>query len=193
MTRSWETERLVIRESAAVTAREIADFHRRNREFMKVYAPAREDAYYTEAFWQQELRDELAEEADGRSCRFYLYRKAEPGMLCGYVALSNIVRRAFQSCFMGYQMDERWVDQGYMTEAVARVARIAFEELCLHRIEANIMPWNKRSLRVAEKCGFVGEGASRAYLRINGKWEDHVHMVLLNDAWTEHEPGRLEQ
>ena len=61
-------------------------------------------------------------------------------------------------CFMGYQMDERWVDQGYMTEAVARVARIAFEELRLHRIEANIMPWNKRSLRVAEKCGFVGEG-----------------------------------
>ncbi len=160
MAKVWETERLVIRESAAVTAREIADFHRRNREFMKVYAPAREDAYYTEAFWQQELRDELAEEADGRSCRFYLYRKTEPGVLCGYVALSNIVRRAFQSCFIGYQMDERWVDQGYMTEAVARVARIAFQELRLHRIEANIMPWNKRSLRVAEKCGFVGEGVS---------------------------------
>ena len=68
MAKVWETERLVIRESAAVTAREIADFHRRNREFMKVYAPAREDAYYTEAFWQQELRDELAEESDGRSC-----------------------------------------------------------------------------------------------------------------------------
>lgn len=51
----------------------------------------------------------------------------------------------------------------------------------------------QRALRVAEKCGFVGEGVSRAYLRINGKWEDHVHMVLLNDAWTEHEPGRLEQ
>ena len=45
MAKVWETERLVIRESAAVTAREIADFHRRNREFMKVYAPAREDAY----------------------------------------------------------------------------------------------------------------------------------------------------
>ena len=40
------------------------------------------------------------------------------------------------------------------------MARIAFQELRLHRIEANIMPWNKRSLRVAEKCGFVGEGVS---------------------------------
>ena len=72
----WETERLVIREAAAVTARELADFHRRNREFMKVYAPAREDAYYTEAFWQEELRQQLAEEAEDRSHRVYLYRKA---------------------------------------------------------------------------------------------------------------------
>ena len=31
MAKVWETERLVIRESAAVTAREIADFHRCNR------------------------------------------------------------------------------------------------------------------------------------------------------------------
>lgn len=185
MTKAWETERLVIREAAAVTARELADFHRRNREFMKVYAPAREDAYYTEAFWQEELRQQLAEEAEDRSHRVYLYRKAEPETLCGYVALSNIVRRAFQSCFMGYQMDECRVDQGYMTEAVTQVVRIAFQELRLHRIEANIMPWNKRSLRVAEKCGFVSEGVSRAYLRINGKWEDHVHMVRLNEAWTE--------
>lgn len=70
MAKVWETERLVIRESAAVTAREIADFHRRNREFMKVYAPAREDAYYTEAFWQQELRDELAEGPMGGAAAF---------------------------------------------------------------------------------------------------------------------------
>ena len=185
MAKEWETQRLVIREAAAVKARELAEFHRRSREFMKAYAPAREDAYYTEDFWEEELRRQLTEEADGRSKRFYLYRKEEPERLCGYVALSNIVRAAFQSCFMGYQMGERWVDQGYMTEAVTQVVRIAFQELGLHRIEANIMPWNKRSLRVAEKCGFVSEGMSRAYLRINGRWEDHIHMVRLNEAWTE--------
>jgi [ribosomal protein S5]-alanine N-acetyltransferase len=56
-----------------------------------------------------------------------------------------------------------------------------FQELGLHRIEANIMPKNKRSLRVVEKLGFYNEGLAYKYLKINGKWEDHIHMVLLND------------
>jgi len=56
-----------------------------------------------------------------------------------------------------------------------------FNEFGLHRIEANIMPKNKRSLRVAPKLGFVNEGTASQYLKINGKWEDHIHMVLLND------------
>lgn len=43
------------------------------------------------------------------------------------------------------------------------------------------MPRNKRSLRVLEKCGFREEGLARSYLKINGVWEDHVHMVRLRD------------
>ena len=44
------------------------------------------------------------------------------------------------------------------------------------------MPRNRASLRVLEKNGFVCEGLSRYYLKINGIWEDHVHMVKLNEA-----------
>lgn len=68
-----------------------------------------------------------------------------------------------------------------MTEAVEAVVNHAFQELHLHRIEANIMPRNRASLRVVEKLGFRNEGVSREYLKINGKWEDHIHMVLLNE------------
>jgi len=46
------------------------------------------------------------------------------------------------------------------------------------------MPRNLPSLRVAEKCGFQNEGLSPRYLQINGKWEDHVHMVKLNPDWS---------
>lgn len=70
-----------------------------------------------------------------------------------------------------------------MTEAVGKVTEIAFGRLGLHRIEANIMPWNTRSLRVVQKNGFVNEGIARDYLLINGKWEDHIHMVKLNPEW----------
>lgn len=55
-----------------------------------------------------------------------------------------------------------------------------FRELGLRRIGANVMPRNRRSLRVLEKNGFENEGLSKYYLRINGVWEDHVHMVKIN-------------
>lgn len=58
---------------------------------------------------------------------------------------------------------------------------IIFDDMKLHRIEANIMPKNKQSLKVVEKLGFYDEGLAYKYLKINGKWEDHIHMVLLNN------------
>jgi ribosomal-protein-alanine N-acetyltransferase len=57
---------------------------------------------------------------------------------------------------------------------------VAFGKLALHRIEANIMPRNTASMRVVAKLGFYDEGLAKSYLKINGKWEDHIHMVLLN-------------
>lgn len=95
----------------------------------------------------------------------------------GLVGLNNLVRGAFQSCFLGYKLDGGLLRRGYMTEAVEEAVRIAFTVLGLHRIEANIMPRNTASLGVARKAGFQEEGLAVRYLRINGVWEDHIHMV----------------
>jgi ribosomal-protein-alanine N-acetyltransferase len=99
----------------------------------------------------------------------------------GSLSLSNIVRGAFQSCHLGYRIDEQEQSQGYMTEALKRLITVAFQEMNLHRLEANIMPRNEASLSVVRKLGFKEEGLAKRYLKINGKWEDHIHMVLLND------------
>ena len=69
-----------------------------------------------------------------------------------------------------------------MSAAVEMITKFSFEELGLHRLEANVMPKNKASLRVLEKNQFVNEGISKYYLNINGVWEDHVHMVKINYA-----------
>ena len=71
-----------------------------------------------------------------------------------------------------------------MTQAVQTVTDFGFGELGLHRIEGNVMPRNRASLRVLEKCGFQKEGISPRYLKINGVWEDHIHMVRLQDEDT---------
>ena len=41
------------------------------------------------------------------------------------------------------------------------------------------MPRNAPSLGAAARAGFRREGISPKYLRINGVWEDHIHMVRL--------------
>jgi len=65
-----------------------------------------------------------------------------------------------------------------MTEALQEAIAFLFEEWKLHRIEANINPDNQASLRVVEKLGFYNEGLAKKYLKINGKWEDHIHKLL---------------
>ena len=55
--------------------------------------------------------------------------------------------------------------------------------LKLHRVEANIQPANLRSLALARDAGFVREGYSRRYVRIAGRWRDHVRLALLVEDW----------
>ena len=43
------------------------------------------------------------------------------------------------------------------------------------------MPRNLASRRAAAKAGFIEEGLSKDYLKINGRWEDHLHMVRRNE------------
>lgn len=54
---------------------------------------------------------------------------------------------------MGYKIDEQHKNNGYMSEVVNRIVHYAFDEQGLHRIEANIMPGNIPSIRVADKNG----------------------------------------
>lgn len=177
-----ETKRLMLSPARLGYAGLCADFYKRNARFLSAFEPVRDVEFYTRESQQMILLEEIAAAKEKEAAPFYLFRKDKPDFLIGKISLNNMVWGGFCSCFMGYKMDEACINRGYMTEAVEAVVKYGFETLGLHRIEANVMPRNARSLRVLEKCGFVNEGISRRYLRINGVWEDHVHMVLLNDA-----------
>ena len=70
-----------------------------------------------------------------------------------------------------------------MSEGLELVLRVAFRVLKLHRVEANVQPANRRSLSLVRRAGFVREGYSRRYVRIAGRWRDHVRMALLVEDW----------
>ena len=104
--------------------------------------------------------------------------------LVGRTSISNVVRSAFQSAHLGYLVEAALWGQGIATSAVQLTLREAFTTFSLHRIEAAIMPRNVRSIRVAEKCGFVQIGMSLQHLRINGRWEDHILYAITVDEWS---------
>ncbi|RRJ61661.1 N-acetyltransferase [Paenibacillus oralis] len=178
------SERLILKELGAPDAEAVLDYLRRNREVLGPWERTKEPEYYTLEYQRELLHQESEKIASGDLCKWWIFRQEEPGRIIGSVVLSNIVRGAFQSCHLGYGLDGKEHRKGYMTEAVRRVTLYAFAEsgLYLHRIEANIIPRNAASLRVAEKCGFYHEGLAYKYLYINGAWEDHIHMVLRNEA-----------
>ena len=181
MLQIYETERLVLKVLDSSSAEMVLDYYSRNKEFLGEWEVIREASFYTMATHEENLQKDAERMGAGSLLRFWIFEKDHLDRVIGTFSFDNIVRGAFHSCFLGYKLDGSYLNKGYITEALQTGIEIAFQEHKLHRIEANIMPKNIRSLRVVEKLGFQNEGRSPKYLKINGVWEDHIHMVLLND------------
>ncbi|MFK7906853.1 MAG: GNAT family N-acetyltransferase [Chitinophagales bacterium] len=177
-----ETERLVLGILDESHASIALDFYHRNKDFLEPWSPKRAVSQLT--LEKQAVRLHLQSMAfkNQTGVRFYLFKKTNLDRCIGNIGLSNIIRGAFQSCHLGYQIDEQEQNQGLTTEALKEIVGYAFEVLQLHRIEANIIPRNIASIRVVEKLGFEKEGFAKKYLKINGVWEDHFNFTLLNKA-----------
>lgn len=181
MLKAYETERLMLKVLDKSYARLVLDYYLRNKSFLKEWEPIKSEEFYTTQYQEEQLDKELLNIKNKDLFRLWIFKKQDTSRIIGSVGFNNIVKGAFLSCHLGYKLDKGEINKGYTTEAVKRGIDIIFNEFKLHRIEANIMPKNKRSLKVVEKVGFYNEGLACKYLKINGKWEDHIHMVLLND------------
>lgn len=185
MEKIFTTERLMLKIIDGTNAEEVLDYYLRNREFIKEWEPIRTDEFFTLNNLKELLNSEYDSIKAGNSFKYWIYKKDCDNKdinqkLIGSVAFTNIVEGCFLSCNLGYKLDKDEINCGFITEAIQLGINIMFHEFGLHRIEANIMPKNKRSLRVVEKLGFYHEGLAYKYLKINGNWEDHIHMVLRN-------------
>jgi ribosomal-protein-alanine N-acetyltransferase len=183
MNRVYETERLRLVVVDSTYASKILKFYLENESFLMRWEQIKQPDFYSINHQRRILNLEEQFFMKGQMVRFWIFKREdetndEP---IGSVSLTNIIRGVFQSCFLGYKLGERFTGAGYMTEAISKVMEVAFDEMELHRIEANIMPDNMKSMNVVKRLGFENEGLARKYLKINGKWEDHYHMVKLNE------------
>ena len=64
------------------------------------------------------------------------------------------------------------------------VARYAFEELGLYRINLNVFAYNTRAIKSYEKVGYVVEGKTREAVHRDGKRWDVIFMGLLREDFS---------
>jgi ribosomal-protein-alanine N-acetyltransferase len=114
---------------------------------------------------------------------FYLARLREGDDIVGFLNLGEIIRGSLEQAFIGYGGVAGFSGRGYMGEAMQLVLREAFTTLRLHRVEANIQPENLASIALARGAGFVREGFSERYLKINGRWRDHERWAINAERW----------
>jgi len=122
-------------------------------------------------------------EPEGATHAGLLVCRCEDDALVGVFNLSEIVRGAFQSAYLGYYAFVPHAGGGYMSEGLELALGVAFRKLRLHRVEVNVQPTNHRSLALVRRAGFDREGYSRRYVRIGGRWCDHVRFALLVEDW----------
>jgi [ribosomal protein S5]-alanine N-acetyltransferase len=100
------------------------------------------------------------------------------GRFCGQLSISNVVRGAMLSAWLGYWVSSDVTGGGVATAAVALGVDHCFGPVGLHRIEATVRPENTPSRRVLEKLGFREEGLHQRYLSVGGAWRDHLGYAL---------------
>ena len=100
-----ETRCLILLPAAPGLAPAVLDYYLRNAAFLAPFEPERPAGFYTAEHHARELAADVQRAAQGTGVRFYLALKDVPGRVIGSVALNNIVRGAFQSCFLGYKLD----------------------------------------------------------------------------------------
>jgi len=105
---------------------------------------------------------------------------SKEGSFLGGCGLSNI-NRTDKCANLGYWVRTSQSRQGVAPAAALGVARFAFKELELNRVEIVIATENKTSIRVAEKIGALREGILRKRIVVSDTVYDAFMFSLLTD------------
>jgi len=94
----------------------------------------------------------------------------------GFLVGKDVERRSAE---IGYWLGEPYWNRGIMTDVVAAVTEFAMDEHELTRVFATPYGWNKASMRVLEKAGYVLEGVmSRAAIKAGKIVDKHLYAFV---------------
>lgn len=122
-----------------------------------------------------------SQEQPRRRFQFAIELQSERRLIgnCG-VRTSNI--HAWEAD-LGYELNSRYWNKGYATEAARALLTFGFEELQFHRVWAHCISENVGSAHVLEKIGMTLEGRFRESEWMKNRWWDTLQFAILEHEW----------
>jgi [ribosomal protein S5]-alanine N-acetyltransferase len=177
--RAWPVvlveQSVVLRPLRLREARKWQELRTANTRWLSPWEATHPEAGGQAPSYRQMVRTFRVEARAGRMLPFAI---EVDGELAGQLTVSGISLGSLCSGQIGYWVDRRVAGRGVAPTAVALAVDHCLFGMGLHRVEANIRPENRASLRVAEKLGFRPEGLRRRFLHIDGCWRDHLTFAL---------------
>lgn len=157
----------------------VREFFLTNEEHFGRWEPTREPDHHSLEKWSSRIEECVRDQEEGVGA-FFISVDEDTGKVVAMCNINNVIREAFQGCYMGFGVSKNYEGTGCMYELCLAAIEHAFTNMKLHRIMANHMPANKRSAKLLHRLGFEKEGYGKSYLKINSKWEDHMMTALIN-------------
>ncbi|MAE51716.1 MAG: 30S ribosomal protein S5 alanine N-acetyltransferase [Micavibrio sp.] len=179
-----QTQRMILRPPKALDWGQWADVRGTNQRRLKPYEPLWAPDALSGNFFKRRLARQIRDWEQNRAQSFLMVRQTDD-QLIGGVNINNICHGAAQFASLGYWVCHSVEGQGFMSEALLRIIDYCFHDLKLHRLNAACIPDNERSKALLLRNGFVEEGFAKHYLKINGRWQDHVLFGLTQEHFQE--------
>jgi RimJ/RimL family protein N-acetyltransferase len=152
-----------------------------------IYSNAEVSRYLSHPPWTERSQAQawidrsLAAQERGGSLELVIERKQD-GAMIGRCTLFNCHEES-RRAEVGYALHRAHWGSGYMHEALVGLIGLAFTELDLNRLEADIDPRNEGSRRSLERLGFRSEGILRERWIVAGEVSDTEMLGLLRREW----------
>jgi RimJ/RimL family protein N-acetyltransferase len=145
------------------------------RRHLLIYLPP---SLAQEEQWFERLQERLARNED-----VVLAIETLEGVHIGNIGLHRINWKD-RNAELGIVIGEKdYWNQGYGTDAIRTLLRLAFTEMNLHRVSLRVDDDNTRGIRCYEKCGFQREGRLREVIFREGRYRDQLIMSVLRPEW----------
>lgn len=174
------TSQVMLRAPALADHSAWAELRRVSQDFLVPWEPLWPSNDLTWAAFRLRIKRYYRDIEEDSAYPFFIF-SADESKLFGAVTLSNVRRGVAQAATLGYWIGAPYVRRGLMTASVNLVFAFAADHLNLHRVEAACLPSNIASIALLRRCRFEQEGVARRYLKIAGRWQDHLLFARLNE------------